>query len=56
MKLIGTVLKQDYQMKANILLHNNTSGCMLSGEESLLLSCPETARKEEKEDQVNQSY
>lgn len=29
---------------------------MLSEEENLLFNCPESARKEEKEDQVNQSY
>lgn len=43
--------------KSNILLHNDiSSACIFSGEESLLFSCPENTREEEKEDEVNQSY
>lgn len=38
-------------------MHKHTSsGYLLSGEESVLFSCQESSRKEEKEDQVNQSY
>lgn len=48
-------VKADHWIKGNVLLHY-TSGCMLSEEENLLFSCPENARKEENEDQVNQSY
>ncbi len=42
--------------KADILHHNDTFGCMLSGEEGLLFSCEENTRKEEKEDQAKESY
>lgn len=50
-------INADNWIKDNILLHYNCfSGCMLSGEESLLFSCPENTWKEEKEEQVNHSY